>query len=77
MTIRPLRGCLLEIIVTVEDIRVVDGHDFVAASFDGRFLALPTMASRYGAGGTDAPRRSLELTGYTSGTSRKVRVAPL
>ena len=36
-----------------------------------RFLALPTLDSRYGAGGTDALRRSLGLTGYTSGTSRK------
>ena len=36
-----------------------------------RFLALPTLASRYGAGGTDALRRSLGLTGYTSGTLRK------
>ena len=38
MTICPLWGCLLEIIVTVEDIRVVDGHHFVAANFDGQFL---------------------------------------
>ena len=30
-----------------------------------RFLALSTMASRYGVGGTDALRRSLRLTGYT------------
>ena len=36
-----------------------------------RSLALPTLASRYGAGGTDALRRSLGLTGYTSRTSRK------
>ena len=36
-----------------------------------RFLSLPTLASKYGAGGTDAMRRSLGLTGYTSGTSRK------
>ena len=36
-----------------------------------RFLALPTLASKYGAGGTDALRRSLGLAGYTSGTSRK------
>ena len=36
-----------------------------------RFLALPTLASRYGAGGTDALRGSLGLTSYTSGTSRK------
>ena len=34
MTICPLWGCLPEIIVTVEDIRVVDGHHFVAANFD-------------------------------------------
>ena len=31
----------------------------------GRFLALSTLASRYGLGGTDALRRSLGLTGYT------------
>ena len=30
-----------------------------------RFLALSTLASRYGVGGTDALRRSLGLTGYT------------
>ena len=30
-----------------------------------RFLALSTLASRYGTGGTDALRRSLGLTGYT------------
>ena len=36
MTICPLWGCLLEIIVTVEDIRVVDGHHFVSANFDGQ-----------------------------------------
>ena len=30
-----------------------------------RFLALPTLSSRYGAGGTDALRRSVRLTGYT------------
>ena len=38
MTISPLWGCLPEIIVTVEDIRVVDGHHFVAANFDGQLL---------------------------------------
>ena len=38
MTICRLRGCLPEIIVTVEDIRVVDGHHFVAAKFDGQLL---------------------------------------
>ena len=38
MTICPLWGCLSEIIVTVEDIRVVDGHHFVAANFDGQLL---------------------------------------
>ena len=38
MTICPLWGCLPEIIVTVEDIRVVDGHHFVAANFDGNLL---------------------------------------
>ena len=38
MTICPLWGCLPEIIVTVEDIRVVDGHHFVAANVDGEFL---------------------------------------
>ena len=38
MTICPLWGCLSEIIVTVEDIRFVDGHQFVAANFDGQFL---------------------------------------
>ena len=30
-----------------------------------RFLALTTLASRYGVSGTDALRRSLGLTGYT------------
>ena len=38
MTICPLWGCLPEIIVTVEDIRVVDEHHFVAANFDGLLL---------------------------------------
>ena len=37
------------------------------------FLALSTLASRYGVGGTDAMRRSLGLTGYT----RKVWVSLL
>ena len=38
MTICPLWGYLPEIIVRVEDIRVVDGHHFVAANFDGQLL---------------------------------------
>ena len=38
MTICPLWDCLPEIIITVKDIRVVDGHHFVAANFDGQFL---------------------------------------
>ena len=38
MTICPLWCCLPEIIVTVEDIRVVDGHHFVAANFDDQLL---------------------------------------
>ena len=38
MTICPLWGCLPEIIVTVEDIRVVDGHHFVAANLNGQLL---------------------------------------
>ena len=38
MTICPLWGFLPEIIVTVEDIRVVDGQHFVAANFDGQPL---------------------------------------
>ena len=38
MTICPLWGCLPEIIVTVEDIRVVDEHHFVAVNFDGQLL---------------------------------------
>ena len=38
MTFCPLWGCLPEIIVTVEDIRVVDGHHFIAANFDGQLL---------------------------------------
>ena len=38
ITICPLWGCLLEVIVTVEDIIVVDGHHFVAANFDGQLL---------------------------------------
>ena len=38
MTICRLWGCLPEIIVTVEDIRVVDGHHFNAAYFDCQLL---------------------------------------
>ena len=38
MTICPLWGCLPEIIVTEEDIRVVDGHHFVSANSDGQLL---------------------------------------
>ena len=38
MIICPLWGCLPEIIIKVEDIRVVDGHHFVAANFDGQPL---------------------------------------
>ena len=38
MTICPLWGCLPEIIVTVKDIGVIDGHYFVAANFDGQLL---------------------------------------
>ena len=38
MTICPPWGCLPEIIGTVEDTRVVDGHHFVAAKFDGQLL---------------------------------------
>ena len=38
MTICPLWGCLPEIIVTVQDIRVVEGHHFVPANFDGQLL---------------------------------------
>ena len=38
MTICPLWGCPLAIIVTVKDIRVVDGHHCVAANFDGQIL---------------------------------------
>ena len=38
MTICPLWGCLPEIIVTVKDIRVVNGHHFGAANFDGQLL---------------------------------------
>lgn len=36
-----------------------------------RFLALSSLATKYGEGGTNALRRSLGLTGYTSKTSRK------
>ena len=35
-----------------------------------RFLALSTLASRCGDGGTNALRRSLGLTGYRAGTTR-------
>ena len=42
-----------------------------------RFLALPTLASRYEAGGTNALRRSLRLTGTHRGHRGKVRVALL
>ena len=38
MTICPLWGCLPEIIVTVEDIRIVDGYHFVVDNFDGQLL---------------------------------------
>ena len=38
MTICPLWDCLPGIIVTVENIRVVDGHHFVAANFKGQLL---------------------------------------
>ena len=38
------------------------------AKFD--FLALSSLATKYGVGGTVAVRRSLGLTGYTSNTSR-------
>ena len=38
MTICLLWGCLPEIIVTLEDNRVVDGHHFVAANFDGQLF---------------------------------------
>ena len=39
---------------------------FITTSRGGvRFLALSTLASRYGVDGTDALRRSLGLTGYT------------
>ena len=38
MPICPLWGCLPEIIITVKYIRVVDGHHFVAAKFDGQLL---------------------------------------
>ena len=38
MTVRPLWGCLPEITVTVEDIRVVDGHHFVAPKFGGQLF---------------------------------------
>ena len=34
------------------------------------FLALSSLTTKYGVGGTDAVRRSLGLTGYTSKTSR-------
>ena len=43
----------------------------VAATRGGfQFLALDTLAKRYGAGGTYALRRSLGLTDYRSGVSR-------
>ena len=38
MIICPLWGCFPETIVTVEDIKVVDGHHFIAANFDGQLL---------------------------------------
>ena len=38
-----------------------------------RFLALSTLASRYGVGGTDAMQRSLGLTGYTQKGLGKLR----
>ena len=44
MTSCPLWGCLPGIIVTVEDIRVVDRHHFVAANFDGQ---LPDGAAQF------------------------------
>ena len=49
MTICPLWGSLPEIFVTVEDIRVVDGHLFVAANFDGQLLYdSPAQALNHG-----------------------------
>ena len=39
------------------------------------FLALSSLATKYGEGGTVAVRRSLGLTGYTSKTSRLSRAA--
>ena len=38
MTICPPWGCLPDISVTVEDIRIVDGHHFIAANFDSQLL---------------------------------------
>ena len=38
MTICPVWGCLPEIIITVEDIRVVDGHHFFVANFHGQLF---------------------------------------
>ena len=37
-----------------------------------RFLCLETLARRYGAGGAYALRRSMGLTGYRSGASRRL-----
>ena len=44
-----------------------DKKIFITTTRGGvRFLSLPTLASRFGVGCTDALRRSLRLTGYTS-----------
>ena len=61
MNICPLRGCLPEIIVTVEDIKVVDGHHFVAANFDGQLLHDgATQILNHGPVGIFAVQRDLE-----------------
>ena len=46
----------------------MDPYDCDEGKFD--FLALSSLATKYGVGGTVAVRRSLGLTGYTSNTSR-------
>ena len=66
MTICLLWGCLPEIIVTVEDITVVDGHHFVAANFDGQLLHDgPTQVLNHSPVGIFAGQRDCE--GYHCG----------
>ena len=68
MTICPLWGYLPDIIVTVEDIRVVDGHHFVSANFDGQLLYnSPAQVLNHGPVGILTAQRNHE--GQPSGSA--------